>query len=92
MKAATRSCGLPGAVNHAVIRRIDGTEEIVFKATNVELAAGDSVVFQTAGGGGYGDPDERDRVQLAADIEARIVSVDAAKHHYGYIASAEVAG
>ncbi len=31
----------------------------VKKATEIEIAAGDKVVFLTAGGGGYGDPAKR---------------------------------
>ena len=31
----------------------------VKKATEIDIAAGDKVVFLTAGGGGYGDPAKR---------------------------------
>ena len=39
---------------------------MVYKATEIEIAAGDTVTFLTAGGGGYGDPRERDAGRAGA--------------------------
>ena len=39
-----------------VIYRTDGGEEVVPSKLVTTLHAGDRVVFETAGGGGYGDP------------------------------------
>lgn len=75
--------GLEGKTNIGVIRRADGTEEVIFKGTNVLLAPGDSVTFRTAGGGGYGDPKERDRSLVAADLREGLISEAAAREIYG---------
>jgi N-methylhydantoinase B len=44
---------------------------------------GDIVIVEMPGGGGYGDPKERDGTLLAADIEAGLVSREAAERDYG---------
>jgi N-methylhydantoinase B len=66
--------GGPGAVNGCVIQHADGTESVVKKATEVEIAAGDRVTFLTAGGGGYGDPGQRDPAAAARDLAAGFVT------------------
>ena len=66
--------GEPGAVNECIIRRADGSKADVKKATEVEIAAGDSVTFLTAGGGGYGDPRERTADAKSHDIAAGVVT------------------
>ena len=53
--------GKPGAVNEAVLTRPDGTTRKLLKATGVPLEPGDRLTYRTAGGGGFGDPRERDR-------------------------------
>lgn len=47
------------------------------------IAAGDRIHVRYAGGGGYGDARERDRDALRADVEAGIVSAQAARELYG---------
>jgi N-methylhydantoinase B len=76
--------GKPAATNTAVIRRaVDGSRTTVLKATEVEIAAGDAVTFLTAGGGGYGDPRERSRSDIARDVAEGLVSPEAAAQDYG---------
>ena len=52
----------------------DGSEMAVKKATEIEIAAGDRVVFLTAGGGGYGDPKRRAAEAVARDVAAGVVT------------------
>ena len=66
--------GEPGARAHSVIRRADGTEEVIPSKTLVRLGPGDRVEVNTAGGGGYGDPAARSADRLAADIAGGKVS------------------
>jgi N-methylhydantoinase B len=66
--------GKSGAINECYIHRADGTEAAVKKATEIEIAAGDRVVFLTAGGGGYGDPSKRAPEETAQDIAAGVVT------------------
>ena len=60
--------GGPGACAHSVIRRADGTEEVIPSKTVVRLHPGDRVEVNTAGGGGYGDPGTRASERRAADL------------------------
>jgi 5-oxoprolinase (ATP-hydrolysing) len=48
--------GAPGAVGRNVLIRADGAEEILAATSRSELAAGDRIVLETPGGGGYGAP------------------------------------
>jgi len=67
----------------AVVHRAGGgTEEIKSKAT-MRLSRGDRVVIETAGGGGWGDPRDRDRDAVAADVANRKVGAAAAAGVYG---------
>ena len=48
-----------------------------------EMKAGERFLLQSAGGGGYGDPRERDRDALQRDIAEGYVTKDAAAKDYG---------
>ncbi|MGY8999519.1 MAG: hydantoinase B/oxoprolinase family protein [Rhodospirillales bacterium] len=75
--------GLPGAVNEAVIYRIDGSEERVLKQTNIQLIAGDEVSFFTGGGGGYGDPKNRNEAAIMKDFNNGLISAKVVESEYG---------
>jgi N-methylhydantoinase B len=77
--------GKPGAINEAELVRNDGSAQKLLKATGVALAAGDRLTFRTAGGGGWGDPHERDHSDIARDVAAGYVSPDAARRDYDYV-------
>lgn len=47
------------------------------------IAAGDRVCIWYPGGGGYGDPRDRDRAAVRADVEAQVVSEHIAAEVYG---------
>ncbi len=71
--------GRAGAPNRFVVRR--GGREIMpsplpGKVSAFPLQAGDVVVMQTAGGGGFGDARERDRAKISRDLEFGYVSQD----------------
>lgn len=71
--------GGPGAVNETRIRR-NGKEEILpGKFSHLLVHPGETLTFLTAGGGGYGDPDERDAAALSRDLDLGYVSPDEAK-------------
>jgi N-methylhydantoinase B len=67
-EAAGTAGGLPGACARATIRRADGTEEVVPSKIVTRLRRGDRLVVVTAGGGGHGDPAERDPARVRDDI------------------------
>ncbi|HEY1361802.1 MAG TPA: hydantoinase B/oxoprolinase family protein [Xanthobacteraceae bacterium] len=54
--------------------------------------AGDALVLVCAGGGGYGDPLQRDPAQVARDVTAGLVSADVANGVYGVALSRNGAG
>ena len=63
----------------------EGGENLTLKAVGVELAAGDSVTIVTGGGGGYGDPMDRDPRAVAADVRDGFVGTEAAAERYGVV-------
>jgi N-methylhydantoinase B len=53
------------------------------KFTNIVLSEGDEVLIASPGGGGYGEPRDRDRTRVAEDVEQGFVSASAARDIYG---------
>jgi N-methylhydantoinase B len=53
------------------------------KETNVPMRPNDTLSMLTAGGGGYGDPRDRDRDKVRADVREGKVSDEAAAREYG---------
>lgn len=51
--------GSPGAVGRQWVERADGTIDILPGHAEVELQAGDLIVIETPGGGGFGEPAKR---------------------------------
>ena len=54
-----------------------------------QLQLGDRVTMDAAGGGGYGDPLERDPEQVANDVAEGYVSLEAARRDYGVALDAD---
>jgi N-methylhydantoinase A/oxoprolinase/acetone carboxylase beta subunit/N-methylhydantoinase B/oxoprolinase/acetone carboxylase alpha subunit len=52
------------------------------KFANVIVSEGDEIKLQSAGGGGYGKPEERDPVLVKKDLDEGFVSLQAAKQFY----------
>ena len=65
--AAGSHGGAPGAVAAAVVHRADGRTETVPSKHVFTLSPGDRLTIETAGGGGYGDPADRDPAQTKDD-------------------------
>jgi N-methylhydantoinase B len=83
--------GLPGSRARKVIDRIDGTSEIVAnKLDSLEVKAGDLLHFITWGGGGWGDPLERDPALVALEVRQGLVTIEGAKR-YGVVIGDEAA-
>jgi N-methylhydantoinase B len=59
--------GGSGALGTHTLTRRDGSVQRLPAKTTIDLAPGDAIVMRTAGGGGYGDPDERDPAAIARD-------------------------
>ena len=50
---------------------------------------GDVIQFQSAGGGGYGDPRQRDPQAVETDVRNGYVSIDHAREGYGVVIDPE---
>jgi N-methylhydantoinase B len=50
---------------------------------NFPLKAGDRVIVETAGGGGYGDPLQRERSAVLSDVENGTITLEEARQVYG---------
>ena len=77
--------GEPGARAKKVLVKADGTEIIVGnKVEDLAVEAGDQLHFVTWGGGGWGDPLERDPALVAHEIVQGLVTRDGATR-YGVV-------
>jgi len=75
--------GAAGAPSRHRLIRADGTVvRLPSKATNLTIGAGDLISLETAGGGGYGSPAERDPGQVLRDVLDGKVSVTEARQVY----------
>jgi N-methylhydantoinase B len=73
--------------NRVVVIGLDGERRLLpSKVTDYPIAAGEVVSLETAGGGGYGDPLERDLELVRQDIRRRYVtSPEQLEQEYGVI-------
>lgn len=75
--------GISGGGN-GTLREHQLNDEVVHAKGRIEIAPGEIVRIIEAGGAGFGDPLERDRDSIAADIDNGLVSLEAAKRDYGW--------
>jgi N-methylhydantoinase B len=76
--------GREGDNNHIVLN--PGTDrEVVQGGSYNHLDTGEVLVNNTGGGGGYGDPFEREPALVARDVRNGFVSVGAAEREYGVV-------
>ena len=76
--------GKDGQVGSVTVR--PGTErEQITGAIYEEMAAGDVIINQSGGGGGWGNPLDRDPRLVLDDIKNEFVSVVAARDQYGVV-------
>jgi len=75
--------GLAGGGDGALRVHMVDDREVHAKA-RIEVAPGQLIRIIEAGGGGYGDPTERDSAALAADVENGFISPEAAEQNYGW--------
>jgi len=81
--------GQPGMRSTKRLVRAGGSEQwLPSKCEGIQVAKGDLLYFNTWGGGGWGDPYERDAELVRADVERELVSVDGALR-YGVVIAAD---
>ena len=77
--------GKHGAANEAYVIKPEGPEERLPRATDFPLPKGWKVRLRTGGGGGYGDPVERDEAEVLQDVVNGYVSLQSAERDYGVV-------
>jgi N-methylhydantoinase B len=82
--------GLPGGRTIGILdSSIYGQGHEFMKTPDQPLAKGDLLTIVTGGGGGYGDPLERDVERVVEDVEEGLVTVEAAREFYGVVFDAD---
>lgn len=77
--------GQPGGRSTKILERADGTTQVLpSKCDRVRVQPGDLLRYITWGGGGWGDPLERDPELVAREVRRGLVTVSGA-HRYGVI-------
>ncbi len=80
--------GGPGTCSEKWLLRADGGREAIpSKIDGVKVRPGDRIVFRTAGGGGWGDPLERDAARVRNDVARGLMSQVRAREGYGVVLS-----
>ncbi|MES2713338.1 MAG: hydantoinase B/oxoprolinase family protein [Pseudomonadota bacterium] len=82
--ARGRSGGAPGGLGKLSLG--SGTP-LKLKGLQV-IPAGDRLVVEMPGGGGYGDPFERDPAMVARDVRYGLIDADCARTNYGVVLDA----
>lgn len=77
--------GKSGALVRAVINAGRADERPVPKGFPVKLKRGDTVTLHMPGGGGIGNPFERDPELVETDVRRGFVTVEAARDEYGVV-------
>ncbi len=73
--------------NRIVVHRADGRVEEMPSMIVIRLTAGDKIEFYTTGGGGHGDPLEREPWRVREDVLDWAVSREKAAEDYGVVLS-----
>ena len=77
--------GTPGRRSEKIIERADGSREILpAKCDNIRVRDGDLLHYITWGGGGWGDPLDREAALVALEVSRGLVSPEGAKR-YGVV-------
>jgi N-methylhydantoinase B len=85
--------GEPGGRSEKFLLRKDGAREpLASKIDHVKVENGDRIIFRTAGGGGWGDPLERDPKRVRDDVARKLMSVEAAAKRFGVVLTGDVLG
>ena len=75
--------GQNAAGAHCWITSPDGSKRELPTKVHTVLKQGDQIYTQTPGGGGWGDPSERDRAAVERDVEDELITAESAAQAYG---------
>lgn len=77
--------GGSGAPARLVLHRPGQAAQDLGKIDLLSVSAGDEIAIETPGGGGWGNPFERESAAVLTDVVRGLLSVDAAKRDYGVV-------
>ena len=78
--------GKPGMRSQKILARADGSEQLLpAKCDEVQVQPGDTLIYRTAGGGGWKDPLDRPVEMVEGDVAKGLVSRQKAASDYGVI-------
>jgi N-methylhydantoinase B len=80
--------GGSGAVATTLVKAPGDTELHVPRTQPIMWPAGTEVLYMTAGGGGWGDPVERDPERVLHDVREEYISEARASEQYGVVLTA----
>jgi N-methylhydantoinase B len=80
--------GLPGSRARAQKRELDGSLTDLPGCHGVTLEPGERIVSYSAGGGGYGRPEQRDPARVKHDLDERWITPRRAEELYGIVLDA----
>ena len=82
--------GRDGAPNEVIVHRAGGdyVSPHLSKDEDIYLVAGDTITVRTPGGGGYGDPRQRDPALVARDVTRGYLTAEDAARDYAVIITA----
>jgi N-methylhydantoinase B len=75
--------GETGEPSHVLLNPGTEREERLHKVNRMKLSRGDVIRCLTGGGGGFGEPAERDRAAVDADVAEGLLSPEYAERTYG---------
>ena len=81
--------GMPGQPSANYLNPQDNNQKLTSKPTMI-IQEGDVFRHELAGGGGWGDPLERDPADVLRDVRNELVSIKSAKNDYGVIIDDEL--
>ncbi|HSZ92665.1 MAG TPA: hydantoinase B/oxoprolinase family protein, partial [Acetobacteraceae bacterium] len=77
--------GMPGGKLEVILNRGRADEQRLGKIHELHVKRGDTITLGLPGGGGYGDPMERDVADVLADVRGGFVMREAAERDYGVV-------
>ena len=80
--------GHPGAPSISVLSSDDGLRQVLPPMISTSITQSQTIYHRQPGGGGFGDPLQRDPQAVAADVKNDRVSPEAARTEYGVVLDA----
>ena len=82
--------GYDGELGEFILQKRDGETVTLPSKCTLEIFEGDTLVMRTPGGGGFGDPFEREPERVRLDVLDGLVSIENARSQYGVVFNLEL--